>query len=59
MIMSQCDYCDYIIVIIKVGGELSAAVMAAMNSRGRVSVCGAISRYNDRKGHGWGEVIKY
>jgi len=30
-----------------VGGEMSAAVMAAMNTRGRVSVCGAISHYND------------
>merc|ERR1711910_180807 len=30
-----------------VGGEMSAAVMGAMNTRGRVSVCGAISHYND------------
>merc|ERR1719187_1755501 len=30
-----------------VGGEMSAAVMAAMNTCGRVSVCGAISHYND------------
>ena len=33
-----------------VGGQMSATVMAAMNSRGRVSVCGAISHYNDLKG---------
>merc|ERR1711892_1403051 len=30
-----------------VGGEMSAAVMAAMNTRGRVAVCGAISHYNE------------
>merc|ERR1712183_198771 len=30
-----------------VGGDMSAAVMGAMNTRGRVSVCGAISHYND------------
>merc|ERR1712083_1113070 len=34
-----------------VGGEMSAAVMAAMNTRGRVSVCGAISHYNDVGGY--------
>lgn len=34
-----------------VGGEMSTAVMAAMNSRGRISVCGAISRYNDEGGN--------
>eukprot|EP00091_Calanus_sinicus_P003459 TRINITY_DN13630_c0_g1_i1.p2 TRINITY_DN13630_c0_g1~~TRINITY_DN13630_c0_g1_i1.p2 ORF type:complete len:109 (-),score=36.52 TRINITY_DN13630_c0_g1_i1:185-511(-) len=30
---------------------MSAAVMAAMNTRGRVSVCGAISHYNDVGGY--------
>merc|ERR1712106_964534 len=34
-----------------VGGEMSAAVMAAMNTRGRVAVCGAISHYNDVGGY--------
>jgi len=34
-----------------VGGEMSASVMAAMNTRGRVSVCGAISHYNDVGGY--------
>merc|ERR1719186_2140724 len=34
-----------------VGGEMSAAVMGAMNTRGRVSVCGAISHYNDVGGY--------
>jgi len=34
-----------------VGGEMSAAVMSAMNTRGRVSVCGAISHYNDVGGY--------
>ena len=33
-----------------VGGEMSATVMAAMKSRGRVAVCGAISHYNDQGG---------
>merc|ERR1719367_1918133 len=31
-----------------VGGEMTAAVMAAMNVRGRASICGAISHYNDK-----------
>ncbi|MGJ5816108.1 NADP-dependent oxidoreductase [Paludibaculum fermentans] len=30
------------------GGELTDAAMALMNFRGRVSVCGQISQYNDR-----------
>merc|ERR1711915_906012 len=34
-----------------VGGEMSAAVMAAMNARGRVAVCGAISHYNEVGGY--------
>merc|ERR1719369_2636738 len=34
-----------------VGGEMSAAVMSLMNTRGRVSVCGAISHYNDVGGY--------
>merc|ERR1719312_594804 len=33
-----------------VGGEMTAAVIACMNSRGRVAVCGAISHYNDEGG---------
>jgi len=33
-----------------VGGEMTASVLASMNSRGRVSVCGAISHYNDEGG---------
>ena len=34
-----------------VGGEMSAAIMEAMREGGRVSVCGAISCYNDVGGH--------
>merc|ERR1719153_349167 len=34
-----------------VGGDMSAAVMAAMNTRGRVAVCGAISHYNEVGGY--------
>merc|ERR1711892_801189 len=34
-----------------VGGEMSAAVMAAMNTRGRVAVFGAISHYNNVGGY--------
>merc|ERR1711935_652390 len=34
-----------------VGGEMSAAVIAAMNERGRVAVCGAISHYNEVGGY--------
>merc|ERR1712142_1009025 len=34
-----------------VGGEMTAAVMAAMNTRGRVAVCGAISHYNEVGGY--------
>merc|ERR1719153_1615993 len=33
------------------GGDMSAAVMAAMNTRGRVAVCGAISHYNEVGGY--------
>ena len=31
-----------------VGGEMTAAVLSLMNTRGRVAVCGAISHYNDQ-----------
>merc|ERR1719331_766735 len=31
-----------------VGGEMTAAVLATMNVRGRASICGAISHYNDK-----------
>merc|ERR1712021_314620 len=34
-----------------VGGDMSAAVIAAMNERGRVAVCGAISHYNEVGGY--------
>jgi len=34
-----------------VGGEMSAAVMSLMNTRGRVAVCGAISHYNEVGGY--------
>jgi len=34
-----------------VGGEMTAAVMSLMNTRGRVAVCGAISHYNDVGGY--------
>merc|ERR1719411_2006669 len=34
-----------------VGGEMTAAVLASMNTRGRVAVCGAISHYNDQGGY--------
>merc|ERR1719187_2195046 len=34
-----------------VGGEMSATIMAAMNTRGRVAVCGAISHYNEKGGY--------
>merc|ERR1719228_2422066 len=34
-----------------VGGEMSAAVFNAMNTRGRASICGAISHYNDVGGY--------
>ena len=34
-----------------VGGEMTAAVLSKMNVRGRVSVCGAISHYNDQGGY--------
>merc|ERR1712037_246461 len=32
-----------------VGGEMSMAVLRAMNLRGRISVCGAISTYNTKE----------
>jgi len=32
-----------------VGGEMSMAVLRAMNLRGRISVCGAISTYNSKE----------
>ena len=31
----------------KVGGEMSVAVLNAMNKRGRAAICGAISHYNE------------
>ena len=31
-----------------VGGEMSAAVLLNMNTRGRVAVCGAISHHNEK-----------
>merc|ERR1719244_29377 len=34
-----------------VGGEMSVAVIEAMNIRGRVAVCGAISHYNEAGGY--------
>jgi len=34
-----------------VGGEMSVAVFNAMNTRGRASICGAISHYNDVGGY--------
>jgi len=34
-----------------VGGESSAAIITAMNERGRVAVCGAISHYNEVGGY--------
>merc|ERR1711936_684082 len=34
-----------------VGGEMTAAVLSLMNTRGRVAVCGAISHYNDQGGY--------
>jgi len=34
-----------------VGGEMTAAVLSQMNVRGRVSVCGAISHYNEKGGY--------
>merc|ERR1719466_708787 len=34
-----------------VGGEMSIAVLNAMNTRGRASICGAISHYNEVGGY--------
>lgn len=34
-----------------VGGEMSIAVLNAMNSRGRAAICGAISHYNEVGGY--------
>ena len=32
---------------LQVGGDMSTAVLAAMNTRGRAAICGAISHYNE------------
>ena len=32
-----------------VGGKDSSTVLAHMNKRGRIAVCGAISMYNDKE----------
>lgn len=34
-----------------VGGDMSTAVLAAMNTRGRAAICGAISHYNEVGGY--------
>merc|ERR1712181_157487 len=34
-----------------VGGEMSVAVLNAMNTRGRAAICGAISHYNEVGGY--------
>merc|ERR1712212_479494 len=34
-----------------VGGEMSVAVLNAMNKRGRAAICGAISHYNEVGGY--------
>ena len=33
--------------VLQVGGDMSTAVLAAMNTRGRAAICGAISHYNE------------
>merc|ERR1719474_1871518 len=34
-----------------VGGEMTATILSKMNMRGRVTVCGAISHYNEKGGY--------
>lgn len=37
-------------IVLQVGGTMSSAIIAQMRERGRISVCGSISAYNeDRK----------
>ena len=44
---SDLDYQPLLTMSPKVGGEMSVAVLNAMNTRGRAAICGAISHYNE------------